>query len=201
MHVVATSSAIFFTNTHNLKTDGTTLCGLINSCSLKVAGCQSDYTEGNVEIDATTGAVTAKQNVDPGYVDTICVECKNTANSVITFDNWVITQKPNCETLTLINPAAKDFAYDTALTTTAVYIYSEIFANSKATAVAPLSACPITSCTLTQSNCADALVAPFDSLLSIEAATPWTLRISQTQVTGYPDVAVCYSCTNYKHTM
>jgi len=91
MHVVATSSAIFFTNPHNLKADGSVLCGLINDCSLKVAGCASAYTLGNVVIDATTGEVTAKQNVDPGYVDIICVECKNTATSTITFDNWMIT--------------------------------------------------------------------------------------------------------------
>jgi len=91
MHVVATSSAIFFTNPHNSKADGSVLCGLINDCSLKVAGCASAYTLGNVVIDAVTGEVTAKQNVDPGYVDIICVECKNTATSTITFDNWMIT--------------------------------------------------------------------------------------------------------------
>jgi len=91
---------------------------------------------------------------------------------------------------------AKDYAYDTTATTTIVYAANaDIFANSKS------SACPILSCTLTQTDCSSALVAPFNSLLSIDAADPWNLRISQTQGSGYPDVAVCYSCTNYKHTM
>jgi hypothetical protein len=60
-------------NPYNLKADGTTLCGLINNCVLKQAGCVNDYTLGNVIIDATTGEVTQKQNVDAGYVDTVCV--------------------------------------------------------------------------------------------------------------------------------
>ena len=74
MHVAATNSAIFFMNPHNFKADGsTTLCGLINACSLKQAGCVNDYTLGNAVIDAVTGEVTMKKNVDAGYVDVICV--------------------------------------------------------------------------------------------------------------------------------
>jgi len=74
MHVAATSSAIFFTNPHNLKADGTTtLCGLINNCVLKQAGCVNAYTLGNAVIDAVTGEVTMKKNVDAGYVDVVCV--------------------------------------------------------------------------------------------------------------------------------
>ena len=86
---------MFFTNPH------ATLCGAITSCELLIAGCTSGaYTTGNLEIDASTGEVKAKKNVDLGYVDTVCVSCKNAHDSVIQFDNWTVTQKPNCETLT-----------------------------------------------------------------------------------------------------
>jgi len=111
---------------------------------LKAAGCTDAYTAANLVIDATTGEVTGKKNVDAGYVDTVCVKCANTAGSTVTFDNWTVTQKPNCETLTANTMTAKDYAYDTTATTTIVYAANaNIFANSKS------SACPILSCTLT----------------------------------------------------
>ena len=81
----AANSAVFFTNPFEAH------CGLINSCSLKLAGCSTDYTDTNLVIDATTGAITAKQNVDAGYVDTVCISCANTAGSTITHDNWIVT--------------------------------------------------------------------------------------------------------------
>jgi hypothetical protein len=40
----------------------TTTCGTITTCALKVAGCGSAYSGTNLAIDASTGAVTAKQN-------------------------------------------------------------------------------------------------------------------------------------------
>jgi hypothetical protein len=49
---------------------------------------------------------------------------------------------------------------------------------------------------LLQTDCSTALVAPFDTLLTIDAASPWNLKISQTQTTGYPNVNVCYKCNN-----
>jgi hypothetical protein len=197
MHVAAANSAVFFTNPFNIKaTDGTTLCGLINNCVLKQAGCVNAYTIGNAVINQVTGEVTMKKNVDAGYEDILCVECKNTANSVITFDNWKVTQLPNCNTLTASSITAKEYGYDNSQTSTVVYRDSQVFANSKATAVAPLVACPILNCVLLQSDCTTALVAPFDTKLTIDSVSPWYLRISQTQVTGYPNVAVCYKCNN-----
>jgi hypothetical protein len=169
------------------------LCGDINSCSLKVAGCGSAYSTGNLVIDATTGEVTAKKNVDLGYEDTVCVSCMNSASSLIEFDNWKVTQKPNCETLTANSLTNKEFPYDVSQTSTTVYTSAQAFANSKG------SACPITSCTVKQQDCSTALVAPFDSLLSVDVNNK--LKISQTQASGYPDKAVCYACTNYKHTV
>jgi hypothetical protein len=174
--VAATASIAFFTNPH------ATLCGDINSCHLKVAGCGSDYTNGHLTINEVTGEVTAKNDIDAGYVDTVCIKCLNSHRSDITFDNWTVSQKPNCETLTANRMAPKEYAYDTAATTTSVYIDSDVFTNSKSVAPSgkPWSVCPITACTLKQSDCKSALVTPFDSLLSIDAKSPWALRISQT---------------------
>lgn len=64
----ASGFADFFTNTH------TTLCGAITACSLKTSGgCANPYTDANLVIDTTTGAITGKQNVDAGYEDTVCI--------------------------------------------------------------------------------------------------------------------------------
>jgi hypothetical protein len=104
--VAATASIAFFTNPH------ATLCGDINSCSLKEEGCGSAYSVGNLEIDAITGEVKAKKNVDAGYINTVCVSCMNSHSSVIEFDNWTVTQKPNCETLTANTLDNKEFAYN-----------------------------------------------------------------------------------------
>jgi len=71
LHVAATASINFFTNPH------ATLCGAITQCELKAAGCTDAYTAANLVIDASTGEVTAKKNVDAGYTDTVCVKCLN----------------------------------------------------------------------------------------------------------------------------
>lgn len=68
----------------------------------------------------------------------------------------------------------KEYAYDTGQTDTSVVTYTDVFSNSKT------SDCAITSCTLKQTGCSNALVAPFDSLLSIDGSSPWALKISQT---------------------
>jgi hypothetical protein len=196
LQIVATTSAIFFTNPH------VTLCGAINSCSLKLAGCSGDYTNANLAINAVSGEITAKKNVDAGYDDTVCISCSNTGTSTITHDNWKVTQKPNCETLTAETLSAKDYAYDTSATATVVWTYLEAFGNTKRVAPGgmPWSVCPITSCTVKQSDCSTALVAPFDGLVSVDSST-YSLKMSQTQASGYPDVVVCYACTNYGHTV
>ena len=98
--------------------------------------------------------------------------------------------------------AAKDYAYDAAATGTVVWTFAEAFANTKrvAPALKPWSICPITSCTVKQSDCTAALVEPFLSLISVDSSTN-SLKVSQTQTSGYPDVTVCYACTNYGHTV
>jgi hypothetical protein len=93
-------------------------CQAITSCEIKAAGCSAGYGDGNLAITANTGVVTSKQNVDAGFADTVCIKCSNGAGSTITYDNWTVTQKPNCETLSANSLAAKDYPYNSALTTT-----------------------------------------------------------------------------------
>jgi len=59
------------------------------------------------------------------------------------------------------------------MTTTSVYTSAEVFANNKA-------GCDITTCTLKATGCSNALVPPFDTLITIDAASPWAIKISQT---------------------
>jgi len=84
MKVVASSSAVFFTNPSVIQ------CGAINKCALYKSDCSSAYNAGNLLIDSTTGKVTAKQNVADGYTDTVCVKCENTASSSITYGPWKV---------------------------------------------------------------------------------------------------------------
>jgi hypothetical protein len=85
--------ASFFTYFRN---DHSALCNAINSCEIKAAGCSGAYANTNLAITANTGVVTSKQNVDAGFVDTVCIKCSNAAGSTVTYDNWTVTQKPNC---------------------------------------------------------------------------------------------------------
>jgi hypothetical protein len=101
--------------------------------------------------------------------------------------------------------ANKEYTYDASATATVVWTYEEAFANTKRTAPSdkPWSVCPITSCTVKQSDCSTDLVDPFDGLISVDPSS-YSLKISQTQTSGYPNVEVCYACTNhdgnYNHT-
>ena len=105
-------------------------------------GCSEAYGGTNLAITASTGVVSAKQNVNTGYADSVCVKCSNAAGSTITYDNWMVVQKPNCETITANSLADKVYDYNAAATTTAVYTSAEAFTNTNTTG------CPITSCTL-----------------------------------------------------
>jgi len=55
---------------------------------------------------------------------------------------------------------------------------------------------------VTQGGGAVALLAPFNSLISIGGSSPtFNLVVSQTQAVGYPDVTVRVSCTNSAQTI
>ena len=53
----------------------TTDCGAL-TCELKATGCSDAWTDTtSVVMDASTYAVSVKQNVDAGQVKTLCVKC------------------------------------------------------------------------------------------------------------------------------
>jgi hypothetical protein len=81
---VASSYSAFFTNQYNFQ------CGPVTSCSIKVQGCGSAYGGSNLVINSA-GLITSNQNVDAGFIETVCVECQNTAGSKVTQDNWKVT--------------------------------------------------------------------------------------------------------------
>jgi hypothetical protein len=164
----ASGFADFFTNPFE------SFCGAITTCSLKVAGCGSAYSAGNLAITANTGAITGKQNVAAGYEDTVCIRCENTHGSFVDHDNWKVTQAPDCSTLVAGSLTNQVFDYSASATATTVYTGATLFTNIRS------SACPITSCTLKQTGCSTALVAPFDSLITFVNTSPFTLKISQT---------------------
>jgi hypothetical protein len=66
---VASSYSDFFTNPYG----SVDICGAITSCSIKVQGCGSAYSGSNLIINSSTGKITAKQNVDAGFVETVCI--------------------------------------------------------------------------------------------------------------------------------
>ena len=88
--VLANTSAAFFTNDYWWE------CGPINSCKIKKQGCVDDYTDDRLTIDTVSGKITARQDILLGYNDTVCIECANTAGSIITYDNWNAKQYSSC---------------------------------------------------------------------------------------------------------
>ena len=82
--VVASSNSVFFTNPFSAD------CGAITINSLFEVGGNSPYTGGNLIIDSSTGEITAKQNTDAGFIETICIKAQNAAGSIIQQDNWSV---------------------------------------------------------------------------------------------------------------
>jgi len=84
---VASTYSVFFTNQYG----SLYKCGAVTSCSIKVQGCGSNYSGSNLVITSSTGRITSKQNVDAGFIETVCIECQNAAGSKVTQDNWKVT--------------------------------------------------------------------------------------------------------------
>jgi len=80
-------------------------CGGFVTCSLKAAGCAAPYTGSNVQMDGATFALTAKQNVGAGYLETLCVECANAAGATAQRDDWKVEQDPDPRCATSLGTA------------------------------------------------------------------------------------------------
>ena len=66
--------------------------------TIKQSGCGSAYTAGRLIMNSSTGKITAKQNEDAGYTETVCI-VGTIGSQTFTHDGYVVTQAPNCETL------------------------------------------------------------------------------------------------------
>ena len=64
-------------------------CGGFTTCYPKPSGCTGVYS-GQASIDASTQALSIKQNIDAGYTETLCIMCENSAGSTISHDGWKI---------------------------------------------------------------------------------------------------------------
>jgi len=68
---------------------------------LKPKGCGSGTYTGHLKLTVVptrTFGIQAVQNVDAGYDEVLCIECKNTAGSITKKDNWRVQQMINCAT-------------------------------------------------------------------------------------------------------
>jgi hypothetical protein len=149
----------------------------------------------NLAITTSTGAITAAQNIDAGYEETVCIECLNQGGSSITHTIWKVTQDPNCSTLTPVgslDPIV--FAFDSTATTptTTVYTRTEMFGNIRA------NVCSITGCVLKKTDCTSNLDEPYLSALSI--GSPYDLKIKNNQESGLASIDVCVECSTSAHT-
>jgi len=69
----------------------------------------------------------------------------------------------------------KVYNYDTPNTDITVYDNGNAFTNTKA----PL--CGITGCTLWLNDCVTAIPAPMNTFVTVEANSPWNIKVSQTK--------------------
>jgi len=72
-------------------------CGDFTACALLNPGCDTamPYTGSNLAI-TLTGGITAVQNIEMGYKETVCVRCVNLAGDETTHDNFVVEQLMDC---------------------------------------------------------------------------------------------------------
>jgi hypothetical protein len=165
-------------------------CGAL-TCELKQTGCTNAWTDTtNVAMDASSYAVTVKQNVADGQVKTLCVKCQNTGGlKTATHDSWVITQVKNCEAVvsTTGTVADKSIAYSSSSTLDVVAaLSSNFFTNADSATCGALASCEIKA-----SGCTNAYSA---GNLVINASTG-KLEAKQNVDAGYDDT-VCIKCSN-----
>ena len=73
-------------------------CGDFTACVPLPQGCTGSYSGSGALLISGTQALTIKQNIDAGYTEILCIQCRNLAGSTITHDNFKIEQLRNCAT-------------------------------------------------------------------------------------------------------
>lgn len=144
-------------------------------------GCTGTYA-GKMVIgaDLTTDFIKADSSEVDHYEETACVKCSNAHTSFKTLDNFKLIQKRDCTAAltTIDTTTTKHYAYNVALTSTAVYTSSEAFTNAQT--LTPNTGCPLT-CTLKYPDCSTALSTnPLHkgSKISLSSSSPWTIHLS-----------------------
>ena len=165
----------------------TTNCA-VTSCTLKIQGCGAAYTPGNQAVAGTTPfGITATKNVNGGYIETVCVSCSNTLQT-IDYDNFKITQTHCAVAITPKTvPPDPMMTYSTAPSSQIVGDWTTYFTNADTTY------CPITSCSLKNAGCGGAFSGAQLSIPS--AASPWSVSANKNVVAGYNE-KTCVECTN-----
>lgn len=82
-----TSASTLFNNVNSA------VCGAFTSCVLGASGCSDPYTAGNIRVVKSFTdviSIEARQNVEAGYSDTVCVRCMNSAGGYTEHDEWRI---------------------------------------------------------------------------------------------------------------
>ena len=97
----------------------------IVECALKLPGCSTAYTSGELSISGTDPfTLTANKNVVAGWTETVCIECHNGALFDLgTFDNFVVTQIRDCGTAITqkpVPPTDASVVFNLGVTTEAV---------------------------------------------------------------------------------
>ena len=122
-------------------------CGAL-TCELKATGCSNAWSDtSNVVMDASTYAVSVKQNVDAGQVKTLCVKCQNTGGlKTSTHDNWVITQIRNCQSVLSATGTVPNKEIPYSSSATLIEVAADIpafFTNSDSSTCGALGTCVI----------------------------------------------------------
>ena len=171
----------FFTNTEPIE------CPL--TCVLKQDGCSIAYLPGQVFIDVSSPfLITASANIEPGYSETICVECSN-PGEILTVDSVVVNQKRDClNKLTSNSPLNQTFLFDYNGTqpTELLGDWTFFFTN-----IEPLCDSSYT-CTLKAEGCVSSYV---PGHVTIGGSLPFNVRASKNIDAGHNET-FCIQCVN-----
>jgi hypothetical protein len=142
-------------------------------------------------------AITADKNVLAGYSYTLCISCTNGVQTVQE-TRWVVTLVGCSSSLTVpsSSPSAKSLTYYSS--TSSYYTSYEIYLDSSGWdysygyfSNSMSSDCPITSCSLYDSDCST----PRSTDISMDSSSPWDVHADRTVLAGY-SYTICVSCTN-----
>ena len=155
----------------------------VTSCTLYESDCTTVLSSPVSIGSSTPWDITALRNTLAGYSQTMCISCTNGAQTVQK-DNWSLTLLA-CEnglTSPASSPTSSLLAYDSSASPEVIYPISSSWTSwDSYFSNAGSNNCPITSCTLYESDCATALTSP----VSMGASSPWDVAAMKNVFAGY----------------